>query len=151
MKQKDKNQLLAIIAIAFIIVIWVWHSGVQPTYIKLSTLTGIMFQPQPSNLPILTFTFSQPVSALEVKDTTAVLKGFNFNVAGMDLTTVNRAKILISALLSKNGIPFKPKITSPTTITMNSMPSTLLKQSLQPLTLTGTGTMWFAKPMRGAA
>jgi hypothetical protein len=35
---------------------------------------------------------------------------------------------------------------------MNSMPSALLQErSLQPLTLTGTGTIWFAKPMRGAA
>jgi hypothetical protein len=175
MKQKDKNQLLAIIAVAIIFVLWVWHSGVQPTYIKLSTLTGIMFQPQPPStsipcssacapgqacqggqcapaLPILTFTFSQPISASDLKGTTAVLKSFNVNTAGMDLTTVNHAKTLISALLSKNGIPFKPTITPPTTITMNSMPSALLQErSLQPLTLTGTGTIWFAKPMRGAA
>lgn len=173
MKQKDKNELLAIIAITLMIVLGTWYYRVRPKYIKLSTLIGITFHPQPPSssticspacaaeetcqggqcapaLPILTFTFSQPISAADVKGTTAVLKAFNVNTAGMDPASGDSAKALINALLSKNGIPFTPLIKTSTTITMNSMPSALLGQSLQPLNLTGTGAMWFAKPMRGA-
>lgn len=170
MKGKTKNQLIAVIIIAIIAVIVTWYITLpRQQYNKLSTLTGISFQPSPppstcspactspqvclkgacgAPLPNFTFTFSSAIPASTVEGTTAALKDFKVS-PGTDPATAAAAGTLIEALLKGGGVPFAPVLSTPTTIISNSMPAALASlQNLSPLSFTGNGDMWFAIPMK---
>jgi hypothetical protein len=173
MKGKTKNQLIAVIIVAIIAVIATWYITLpRQQYTKLSTLTGISFQPSPPPttcspactapsvclggkcgppLPNFVFTFSQPIATSSVNGTTAFLKDFKVS-PGTDPTTAANATTLINALLKDGGVPFPPVLSGDgLTITSNSMPAALASlPGLSPLSFTGTGDMWFAIPMKKA-
>jgi hypothetical protein len=172
MKRATKNQLLAVTTIAIVAVIATWYAVLpRQQYNKLSTLTGISFQPSPppstcsptctppevclkgacgAPLPTFTFTFSSAIPAELVKGTTATLKGFKVG-PGTDAATAAAAAVIVGALLKGGGVPFAPVLSTPTTIVSNSVPAALASlKSLSPLSFTGNGDMWFAVPA-GAA
>ena len=176
MNKSTKNQLIASIIVAIIAVLAVWYITLpRQQYNKLATLVGITFLPPPppsscspacaaGNVcvngtcappdPILTFTFSQPITPADVEGTTASLKDFKLS-SGVGPKVAPVATAIIEALLLDGGVPFTPVISSPTTITSNTISTALQDQLTRmglvaQLSFAGTGEMWFAIPMRQA-
>jgi len=143
MRGQTKNQLIAVIIIAIVGVLATWYLTLpRQQYSKLSTLTGISYQPPPA-LTALTFTFSQPIVAGDVTGTSAALKGFRIAPAEAPDSPHSQ---LVAALLKGGGVPFTPVQTSPTTIVSNSVPAALAALGLPAMSFAGTGDMWFALP-----
>lgn len=144
MRRKTRNQLVAVVIVALVIIIAVWRTRLRPSYFQATTLTQISYQP-PSAAnkdPYLVYTFSQPLPADAIRGTSAVLKGFSVGAASP--TRGPAADALVSRLV--NGVPFVPgaldgaPLTQLTTTTVPaSMPTT-------PVAVSGTGVMWFVAP-----
>ena len=162
-----KKKLVAAILAMLLVVIITWsYNFPHQKYIKLATLTEISYQPRPPStvcspackkhqtciagscgtpLPALTFTFNSDLPA-DVKGTLAIFK--EFTASSSSHKDAAAVKVLIDALLHNGGVPFVPHIKSPNSVASNSMPARLVHEALGPITLTGTGVMWFAKPIK---
>jgi hypothetical protein len=88
-------------------------------------------------LPVFTFTFSEPIDHLDGK--IVILKNFTIDPK----SNSKDAELLIKAMLNGGGIIFTPVITSPTTMTTNTLPAAkLVSKVTQPLNIDGSGEIW---------
>lgn len=160
--RKTKSQLIAVVIVALIAVIAAWYVTTRQTYYQYSTLVRIDYVPPPAasicspacptgqscvgggcvaTTPFLTFTFSQPLAPSQVAGNTASFKSF---AVGADSPTSATAAGPFTELLTK--VPFAPDPqTSATVITTNTLPA---GASTTAMTITGSGSMWFAVPKK---
>jgi len=161
--ETKKKLVAAVLAILLVVIIAWCHNFPHQKYIKLATLTKISYQPRllstvcspackkhqtciagscGTPLPALTFTFNSDLPT-DVKGTLAIFKKFTASSSSH-----KDAAAVIDALLHNGGLPFVPHIKSPNSVASNSVPAKLVHEALGPITLTGTGVMWFAKPKK---
>ena len=144
MRRKIRNQLIVAIIVALIIVVIAWRSRTRPSYLRVATLTDISYQPPSATNrdPYLVYTFSQPLPADAIRGTSAVLKGFSVSAASP--TSGPAADAFLSQLM--NGVPFVPG--SPTGVAGTELTTATVPASMptSPITVTGTGVMWFVSP-----
>jgi hypothetical protein len=157
MKGSTKNYLLAAIVLLLCAVMLIWYIRYpRQQYNKLNTLSQIIFQPPQgvnpcsatcssgqvciSGLcmvpaPVFTFIFSEPIDEKIVAGSTAFLKSF---------VSSSGAEDFVTALLKGGGVPFTPTYIAPATITSNAMPTGITQTT--PMTISGSGAMWFTIP-----
>jgi hypothetical protein len=155
MNSTTKNQLIAVVIVALIAVIVAWYIVTRQKYYQNATLTQIQYTPPTGDPPYLVFTFSQPLDPTQVKGTTAVLK--SFQVSSISPTPAAIAEPFVALLTqgpqvsgkAQGPAPFVPTLApvAPAALTTNTLPAQVSAYTL-PMTITGTGTMWFAVPKK---
>jgi len=150
--------LIVLCILAIVVLIEILANNVKT--IKLTTLTGIIFSPPPKPSicsskctankvciegecvvlpPIFTFTFSRPIESFDVRMFTASVKSFAVDYSVMGASEKKDAARFIHAL-TRNVAPFRPTLTSATTLTSNVIQVGLQDFDI-PLVLIGSGKM----------
>ena len=145
MNARTRNQLLVAALVALVCVIAAWYAVAREAFHRDGTLAQIVYNPAAP--PYLTFTFSSPLDPAQVTGTAAVLK--SFAVGPSSPTGAAAAAPLLALLTAGPGgqgpVPFVPAYSpaAPTTLTTNTLPAGAAALT-QPMTITGSGAMWFA-------
>jgi hypothetical protein len=155
MDSTTKKQLVALILVALIVVLVAWYLLTRQTHYQVATLTEIRYAPTTETPPYLTFTFSQPLDPARVRGATAVLK--SFQVSPSSPTPPATAAPFLALLTrgpeaggkAQGPVPFVPIYATwaPSVLTTNTLPGQVAPFTA-PMTITGTGIMWFTAPRK---
>lgn len=158
MNRGTRNQLLAVVIVALVVVLALWYAATRQVYYQAATLAQIEYAPvagaQAGAPPYLTFTFSAPLDPAQVAGTTAVLKSFAIGAASP--TPLPVAAPFLALLMDgpggKGPAPFVPSFApeNPHALTTNTLPGGATAFT-RPMVITGSGVMWFAVPKGGPA
>ena len=148
MKGSTKNQLIALLVVAIVIVLVVWRlTRPREQHNTASNLVSVTYDPKRS--PYLTYKFATPIDTTLIENTTAKLVSF---VIAETQTPATGSAAFISSLIDSGNLPFVPIIPVPRPKTMSMVSSStpakeLISKFPNAITVNATsGVMWLVIP-----